>query len=43
MLADITHWEIAEEESASDHNILKLSLILKATKQMKETLQNYDT
>jgi hypothetical protein len=26
MLADVTHWEIAEEESVSDHNILKFSI-----------------
>jgi len=26
MLADVTHWEIAEEESVLDHNILKFSI-----------------
>ena len=32
MLADVTRWEIAELESASDHNILKDSIKLEADK-----------
>jgi endonuclease/exonuclease/phosphatase family metal-dependent hydrolase len=30
MLADVTRWENAEVESASDHNILKFSISLEA-------------
>ena len=32
MLSDVTHWEIAEEESVSDHNILKFSTNLERDK-----------
>jgi len=32
MLADIIHWEIAEEESVSDHNLLKFSINLERDK-----------
>jgi len=35
MLADVTGWEIAEVESASDHNILKFNIILEADKLKK--------
>ena len=30
MLADVTRWEIAELESASDHNILKFIISIEA-------------
>ena len=32
MLTDVRGWEIAEVESASDHNILKFSISLEADK-----------
>ena len=32
MLADVTGWDTAEEESASDHNILTFSINLEADK-----------
>ena len=40
MLADVTDWEIAEVESASDHNILKFGISLETEKLIKETRQN---
>jgi len=40
MLADVIDWESAELESASDHTILKFSIIFEADKLNKETRQN---
>ena len=43
MLADVKNWDISEEESASDHNIIKFSINLDKTLHTENTLPNHDT